>query len=285
MHAAQPGRAHTARKLGLALGGGAALGLAHIGVIRVFEDHDLAPDVVAGTSIGAIVGAAYVFGVLDRLEEAACSLSWLDVMRLTDFRLGKRGFVSGKAIVKEMTAYIGEATFADADRPFAVVASDLASNHEVTLKTGRVVDALRASISIPGIFPPVERDGRILIDGGIKNPVPISTCHELGAEIVVAVDVTGDYAGQAEAAGMSPGQHFQGGLYEVASMSVAMIMNQIGRANFALNPPDVSIVPKIGHVRPYQFKEGEELIKAGRDAALSVLADIDGVVRGGSAAG
>ena len=265
-------------KLGLALGSGDALGLAHIGAIQVFEEHRLAPDVVAGTSIGAIIGAAYVFGVLDRFEEAARTVGWREIMRLADIRLGKSGFLSGEKIVDAVRDYFGEATFADAGCPFAVIASDLVRNEEVTLKTWSVVDALRASISMPGVFAPVKRDGRVLIDGGIKNPVPVSTCRALGADTVIAVDVTGDYAGQAKAAGMVPGQAFEGGLYEVATMSVAMIMKQIAQANYALHPADVTIVPKIGHVKPYKFGEADELIKAGREAALSMLIKFDGSI-------
>jgi NTE family protein len=269
--ATQPRR----RRLGLALGSGAALGLAHIGVIKGLEKRGIVPDVVCGTSIGAIVGAAYVFGVLDRLEGAVRKVGWREVLRLADFRFNKGGFLNGKSIVREVQGYIGEATFEDAERPFAVMASDLARNEAVTLSSGRVVDALRASISLPGVFTPVQMDGRVLVDGGIKNPVPVSTCRALGAETVIAVDVTGDYAGQAEAAGMVPGARFKGGLYEIASLSVAMIMSQIAQANYIAYPADLRIVPKIGHVRPFGFHEGELLIEAGYQAIEAMAGELE----------
>lgn len=264
------------RKLGLALGGGGALGLAHIGVLRVLEDHGFAPDVVAGTSIGAVMGAAYVFDKLDRVEVAARGVNWLEVMRLTDIQFGKTGgFLGGSAITKEVRKYIDDATFDEADRPFAVVAADLATDEEVTIRSGSVADGIRASISIPGVFTPVAKDGRLLIDGGLKNPIPVSTCHDLGADIVIAVDVTGDYAGQAANAGIVPGEDFKGGIVEIVTTTMAMVMRQVAQARLATNPPDVLIVPKIGHVRPFAFGRGEELIAAGRDAANAAIGDIE----------
>jgi NTE family protein len=267
------------KKLGLALGGGGALGLAHIGVLRVLEENGLAPDVVAGTSIGAVMGAAYVFDKLERVEAAARAVNWLEVMRLTDLQFGKSGLLRGDAISREVRKYIGNATFDETDRPFAVVAADLATDEEVTIRSGSVADGIRASISLPGIFAPVSRDGRLLIDGGMKNPVPVSTCHDLGADVVVAVDVTGDYAGQAANAGIVPGETFSGGIMEVITTTMAMVMRQVARARFATNPPDVLIVPKIGHVRPFAFGRGMELITAGRDATIDVLSEIETAIR------
>ncbi len=264
----------TKPRLGLALGGGAALGLAHIGVLRVLLDNGIVPDVVAGTSIGAIVGAAHLFGKLDELEAAARGVTWLEVMRLSDVRIGNRGLLAGDAVVKEVQRYIGEATFDDADRPFAVVASDLASGEEVVINAGSVAHAIRASISLPGIFPPVEREGRFLIDGGMTNPVPVSTCHALGADRVIAVDVTGDYSGQAAAAGIYPGGDFKGGLFEVVTLSWAMAMRRLAAANQTTHPAEVTIVPRVGHIKQFEFGQGEELIAAGRDAALACLPDL-----------
>lgn len=266
------------RKLGLALGGGASLGLAHIGVLRVLEERGIAPDIIAGTSIGAVIGAACVFDRLDAVEQAARKVNWLEIMRLADLQFGKSGLLGGEAILKEVRSYIGDATFADADRPFAVVAADLIANKEITLTDGSVAEAIRASISLPGIFTPVARDGQLLIDGGMKNPVPVSTCYNLGADIVIAVDVTGDYHGQAAAAGIAPGQAFKGGIMEVVTTSMAMVMHQLARARFESHPPDVLIVPRVGHVKQYAFEKGEELIAAGREATLATWADIKAAV-------
>jgi len=262
------------KKLGLALGGGSALGLAHIGVLRVLEEHGVVPDVVAGTSIGAVVGAAYVFGKLDEVETAARRVNWLEVIRLTDIRFGKSGLLGGDAIAREIRKYLGEARFEDADRPFAVVAADLAHDKEVVIRSGPVADAVRASISLPGIFAPVARDGQLLIDGGMKNPVPVSICRDLGAELVVAVDVTADYPGRAAAAGIVAGEGFLGGIFEVVTTAMAMAMRQLANARAATDPPDVLIAPKVGHIRPYAFQNAPELIDAGRRAALDAVADI-----------
>ncbi len=269
------------KKLGLALGGGGALGLAHIGVLRVLEEHGFIPDIVAGTSIGAVMGAAYVFDKLDQVEDAARGVNWLEVMRLTDIQFGRSGgLLGGSAITKEVRKYIDDATFDEADRPFAVVAADLATDEEVTIRTGSVADGIRASISIPGIFSPVARDGRLLIDGGLKNPVPVSTCHDLGADVVIAVDVTGDYAGQAANAGIVSGEEFKGGIVEIVTTTMAMIMRQVAQGRFVNNPPDVLIVPKIGHVRPFAFGRGKELIAAGRDATAKAISEIEAAISG-----
>jgi len=259
-------------RLGLALGSGAALGLAHVGVIRALEESGLVPDVVAGTSIGGVVGAAYVLGVLDRLEAAARNVGWLEVLRLARIGIGTGSLLNGEAIEKEMRNYVGEVPFAGASRPFAVVACDIERNEAVTLRSGSVASALRASIAIPGIFAPVRREGRLLADGGLKNPVPVSVCRDLGATHVIAVDVTGDYAGQVAAMGIAEGN--DPGLYEVATLAFSIIMNAVAEANYRLYPADALVVPKIGHVKPYDFGEGGTLIEAGRKAALEALPDI-----------
>lgn len=262
-------------KLGIALGGGSAHGLAHIGVLRALEEQGLVPDVVAGTSIGAVIGAAYVFGKLAEVEAAARRVNWLEVFRLTDIQFGKNGLLGGYAIVREIRNYLGDATFADASRPFAVVTADLVRDEEVVLRSGPVADAIRASISIPGIFSPVARDGRLLVDGGLKNPVPISICRELGADVVIAVDVSGDRLAQGGLTGDANREAFRPGMVEVLITTMAMVMKQLAHARFLTNPPDVLIVPKVGHIRPYAFNRAPELIEAGRAAAVDAIADIE----------
>ena len=261
-------------KLGIALGGGSAHGLSHIGVLRALEEQGLVPDVVAGTSIGAVIGAAYVFGKLAEVEAAARRVNWLEVFRLSDIQFGKNGLLGGNAIVREIRSYLGDATFADAGRPFAVVAADLIKDEEVVFRSGPVADAIRASLSIPGIFSPVARDGRLLVDGGIKNPVPVSICREMGADVVVAVDVSGDRLAQGGLAGDTNREDFRPGMVEVLITTMAMVMKQLAHPRFLTNPPDVLIVPKVGHVRPYAFHRAPELIEAGRAAAIDAIADI-----------
>lgn len=261
-------------KLGIALGGGSAHGLSHIGVLRALEQQGLVPDVVAGTSIGAVIGAAYVFGKLAEVEAAARRVNWLEVFRLTDIQFGKNGLLGGHAIVREIRSYLGDATIEDASRPFAVVAADLIKDEEVVLRSGQVADAIRASISIPGIFSPVAKDGRLLVDGGIKNPVPISICRELGADVVVAVDVSGDRRAPGGLTGDAIPEDFRPGIVEVLITTMAVVMKQLANARSLTSPPDVLIVPKVGHIRPYAFHRAPELIEAGWAATVDAIADI-----------
>ena len=273
---AEPAMAPTApRRLGIALGGGAALGLAHIGVLRTLRDRGIEPDIVAGTSIGSVIGSAYVFGQLDRVERNLRDMTWLEMMRLVDFRIGRSGLIGGEAVVREIRRYIGDSPFEAADRPFAVVAADLVSDGEVTFTTGPVVEAVRASISLPGIFTPVPRDGMLLIDGGLQNPVPVSTCHALGADLVIAVNVLGDYEGQATAAGIVSDRAFRGGITEVLNVSIGMVTRQLARTRFLTNPPDVLVLPRVGHLKQYDFKRASELIAAGEEAIEAVWPEIE----------
>ena len=261
--------------IGLALGGGGALGIAHIGVIRVLEENGIVPDLVTGTSIGSIVGAAYVFGKLDEVEAQLQSMTLLEMMKLADIQLWKSGLLGGDAIVRQIRKHIGIATFAEADRPFAVVAADIAHDEEVILHQGDVAAAIRASISLPGIFTPVLDHGRVLIDGGMKDPVPVSVARQMGAELVIAVDVTGDFAGQAAASGIIPGSRLRTGILEVVTVAFAMVMKELALARNLLHPPDVLMTPAIGHIKQYAFDRGGELIAAGREAATAALPAIE----------
>jgi len=181
--------------LGIALGGGAARGLSHIGVLKVLEDHGLSFPVVTGTSMGAIVGAAYVCGKLAEIDAVARSITpltmsgWFDMNLLT-------GALKGDAVKEVFRQFIGDATFADLrDRgiSFAVVAADLDKEEPVYISDGRVDDAVRASMSIPGVFEPVSLGGRLLVDGGLIDNVPVDAARSLGAQIVVAVEVLNTY--------------------------------------------------------------------------------------------
>lgn len=266
--------------LGLALGGGAALGFAHIGVLKVLSERGVRADAVAGTSIGAIVGAAYVFDKLDRMEELISEINALSLIQHIDFKLWKPGLIGGDRIVDLIVQQLGDVRFEDADRPFAVVAADLTHDREVLIRSGRVAEGIRASISLPGIFTPVQQGDALLVDGGMKNPVPISACRALGAERVIAVDVIGDYEGQAQSEGITPGVPFKGGIAQLGTVAFRMIMKELARARAVAHPADVTIVPRIGHVKPYDFrrKRAEELIAAGRTAAEEAWPQIEALL-------
>ncbi|MGH8722965.1 MAG: patatin-like phospholipase RssA, partial [Burkholderiales bacterium] len=175
-------------KIALALGAGGARGWAHIGAIRALNEQGIRPDIVCGTSMGSLVGAAYAAGELERLEQWALSLGWRDVFGLMDFTL-RGGLIRGKKLFELMRARFGLQDIGSLPLPYGAVATELASGREVWLREGQVLDAVRASIAIPGVFAPVLRDGELLVDGALVNPVPVSMCRVLGADIVIAVDL------------------------------------------------------------------------------------------------
>jgi NTE family protein len=182
--------------IGLALGSGAARGWAHIGVIAALEQEGIRPDVVCGCSIGALVGAAYVSGKVGQLGEWVSALDWHDVVGMLDLSF-RGGLIRGEKVLAHCAQHFFVEDFAEADRPFACVATELASGREVWLRDGRLADAVRASIALPGLFSPVERNRRVLVDGGLVNPVPVSLCRALGADIVIAVELGSGMVGRA----------------------------------------------------------------------------------------
>lgn len=182
----------TRRRIGIALGGGAARGWAHIGVLKALAEMGIRPDIMAGTSIGALVGAASQVDQLDALEDWVRRLARLDILRLMDARLSGGGFMRGERLMLALSKYVEDRNIEDLPTPFAVVATDLDSGHEVWLREGSLQDAVRASIALPGLFSPVRLNGRWLLDGGLVNPVPVSVCRAMGADIVIAVNLNRD---------------------------------------------------------------------------------------------
>ena len=181
--------------LGLALGGGVARGWAHIGAMRALIEAGIKPDIIAGTSIGAIVGAAYLSGKLDVLEKWARSLTHRRMMGYMDVRWGGSGLLRGERIARLLNHYMGDVQIENLDRKFAAVACDLRTGYEVWLQRGPIVPAIRASYALPGAFEPVKVDGRYMIDGALVNPVPVSACRALGAHMVIAISLNGDAFG------------------------------------------------------------------------------------------
>ncbi len=187
-----PARIPRRRVVGLALGAGAARGWAHIGVIRELADHGIVPRVVAGTSIGAIVGASYAAGKLDALEGFARALNRRRVFTLMDISFGGTGLINGARLRRRLNRDLAGLSIEELPLPFAAVAAEMTTGHEIWLTRGDVVDALRASYALPGIFEPVHLDGRWLFDGALVNPVPVSVCRSLGADVVIAVNLIAD---------------------------------------------------------------------------------------------
>ena len=180
------------RKIGLALGSGSARGWSHIGVIRGLQEANIAIDIVCGSSIGALVGGAFAAGKLDEAEKLIRELAWSDILGFMEVPVPRSGLISSEKIAGYLREKIGDPNIEDLPIPFAAVATDLTSGQEVWIRQGSLIEAIRASISMPGMFTPCFRDGRLLVDGGLINPVPVSLCRSLGANIVIAVNPNTD---------------------------------------------------------------------------------------------
>lgn len=191
-------------RIGLALGSGSARGWAHIGVIRALEAAGIRPDIVCGTSIGALVGAAYAAEELDRLEPWVVGLSWQTVVGLLDVSMNG-GLIKGDKVLNFFRARFQDKDITQLGRAFGAVATELVSGREVWLREGSVVDAVRASLAVPGLFRPALREGRLLVDGALVNPVPVSLCRAMGADVVIAVDLNWDLMGRRLRAARLPG--------------------------------------------------------------------------------
>lgn len=183
--------------IGLALGGGAARGLAHVGVLRVLVRAGYAPDVIAGTSIGAVVGGLHACGKLEAFADWALALKRRDMVRLVDIAISGGGLMGGSRLAQLLQQEIGPVRIEDLDLAFAAVATEIGTGHEVWLTRGLLIPALRASYALPGVLPPVRVGGRWLMDGALTNPVPVSVARALGARLVIAVSLNADALGRA----------------------------------------------------------------------------------------
>lgn len=178
------------KRIGIALGSGSARGIAHIGILQALRDLDIEPDIICGSSIGALIGAAYLSGAIDDFADWACGLSTRDVVRLMGIRLlAQGGMAEADALIDHLRELFGEPDIEDLPKPFAAVATELQRGREVWLQQGPVWEAVRASMAIPGLLTPAYHDGDWLVDGGLVNPVPVSVCRALGADLIIAVNL------------------------------------------------------------------------------------------------
>jgi len=294
--------------IGLALGGGAARGWAHIGVIKALREAGIEPDVVAGTSIGAVVGGCYLAGRFDALEEFARSLTPRRMFGYFDFNLAGSGLINGQRLSSALEEQLTDRRIEDLDRPFTAVATEIGTGHEVWLRRGSMVEAIRASYAIPGIFKPVRINGRWLFDGALVNPIPVSVCRALGARYVIAVNLNADLltlgtvlsdveASEDEdkteieetekkggARQLVQRQIFGWGGHDnenaVPSISTIMVdafnivHDRIARSRLAGDPPDIMINPKLRKIGLFDFHRADELIRIGEIAAMRALADL-----------
>ena len=215
-------------KIGLALGGGVARGWAHIGVLRTLEAAGIVPDIVVGTSIGSVVGGCYVANELDELEAFARSLTRRKVLGYLDFNFAGSGLISGQRLNDRLDIKLRDLSIEKLQRRFVAVATEIGTGHEVWLSRGKLVDAMRASYALPGIFKPVEINGRWLFDGALVNPIPVSVARALGARYVIAVNINADLSGRGSMAPIMSEQNDRPAAPSVGSDLVAAEMDASG---------------------------------------------------------
>jgi NTE family protein len=295
--------------VGLVLGSGAARGFAHIGVIQALLAHGIVPDIVVGTSIGALVGGCYVNNQLQDLEVWARALTLRRIIGYLDVRIGGSGLIGGGRLTKRLEEAMGARTIEDLPVRFAAIATEVGTGHEIWLTRGSLSLALRASYALPGIFPPVRLGGRWLVDGALVNPVPVSAARAFGARVVIAVNLDADrFARGATIAShgsdesdmpllaLAPkprnglrglfaeraikrqlfGDSERPGFSTVMIEAFNIMQDRLTRMRLAGDPPDVHITPHIGHIGWLEFHRAAEAIEAGRAAterALEPIAD------------
>jgi NTE family protein len=294
-------------KIGLALGGGAARGWAHIGVLRALLKAGIRPDIIAGTSIGAVVGGCYVAGHLDELEDFARELTRRRVLGYLDFNLTGTGLITGQRLCQRLEKHLGDCKIEDLNRRFTAVATEIGTGHEVWLSRGNLVEAVRASYALPGIFRPVKVEGRWLFDGALVNPIPISVCRALGARYVIAVNLNIDISSRGTVSsnvevlpdtgpeqpepqpvtgknGVAVRRLLQRQLFgrgdDVPGISTVMVdafnivQDRIARSRLAGDPPDAMISPRLHGIGLFDFHRADELIERGEIAATRELEEL-----------
>jgi NTE family protein len=298
----------------LALGGGAARGWAHIGILKALAKAGLRPDIVAGTSIGAIVGGHYAAGRLDELEEFVRPLTRRRVFTYLDLSVSGSGLITGQRLFNRFDDHLKDLLIEDLPTRFVAIATELATGHEVWLRRGRVTDAVRASSAIPGIVRPVRWNGRWLIDGCLVNPIPVSVCRALGARMVIAVNLVGEFGRGGilvddnwDSVGVEPvteetvpltrwnghaalqllhrqvfgqRQNAAPGITSVILNSFSIFHDRIARARLMGDPPDLLISPDLAGIGVFDFHRAESLIASGEAAVEPHLATIERFVNG-----
>lgn len=282
--------------VGLALGGGSARGWAHIGVIKALEEAGIRPDLVCGTSIGALVGAAYAAGELERLEQWVLGLTFKDVIALMDVRLSS-GLLKGDRLMNFFRRHFADRPIEELNMPFAAVATSLRNGAEVWLRRGSALDAVRASIALPGLFAPVLYEETVVVDGGLVNPVPVSLARAMGADLVIAVDLGSDILGHYEAAKppveapagevsdwirklqdrlgtLMPARNSDEpripSMFDVVTSSISIMQVRITRSRMAGDPPDLVVAPRLAYLGLLDFHRAQDAIEEGRRAVERV---------------
>jgi len=289
-------------KIGIALGSGSARGWAHIGVIRALSEMGIEPEIVAGSSIGAIVGAAYASNQLDKLENWTVSLTWKEILNVVDLSLVSGGLIQGEKLLQFAHDHLNDPLIESLPRQFGAVATELDTGREMWFRDGPLMEGVRASIGLPGLFAPVKLKGKWLVDGGLANPVPVSLCRAMGADVVIAVNLNGDIigkhahkrTGQVDRRGVevSTDGAFMDrisaqlkrslyeskdtllsrlfgenpktpGLFEVLASSINIMQDRVTRSRMAGDPPDVILTPQLSSLGLLEFDQAAIAIHEG----------------------
>lgn len=293
------------RRIGVALGSGSARGLAHIGVLRALRDAGIQVDVVAGTSMGAFVGAMFAAGQLERLERDFLGFDWASIASLLDPVFPRSGLLDGVKIGDFMRAHVQQANIEDLPMPFRAMATDIATGEEVVLGSGDLIAAVRASIAVPGVFTPVRSNGRVLVDGGLVNPVPVSAARALGADLVIAVDLNHDIVTSRQRLPQASDRGANGtiahaltqvldgfesfqppgianlrewlnrerlpGILDVLLASMYIMQARITQATLLQDQPEVLIQPPLGAIRFMDYRRTAEIVEIGYRSTAQVL--------------
>jgi NTE family protein len=293
-----------APRIGLALGSGASRGWSHIGVLKALLAAGIEPDIVCGTSVGAMVGGSYLAGNLDKLESWVLGSSRSDVLRFFSFRLANPAFVNIDRLNWFLHNFVAAADvlIEQLKKPYAAVCTDLESGREVLLLEGGVADAVRASMAMPGLFPAERNKHRWLVDGGLVDPVPVAACRMLGADIVIAVNLNSDILsrrfGKNRTSTTVPTDSIFGnlkmqarmdpnslsvkgedpdrtpGLFSMISTTINIFQDQITRSRLEADPADILIEPKVGDIGMFDFQRAADAIIEGETCVRSAMVDI-----------
>jgi len=277
-------------KLALALGGGAARGWAHIGVLKALDEEGIEVGMIAGTSIGALVGGCYLAGKLEELESFARSLTMRRMAALLDFTIGGGGLFAGMRLTKRMQEHLEGLDIEQLGRRFVAVATEIRTGHEVWIDSGNLITAIRASYALPGIFEPVLCGNRLLVDGALVNPVPVSVCRSYEQPLVVAVNLHYDLYGRSAvvkhaASRQTPLEkqmQSQSDLAKPSSIGLTGVMveafniiqDRISRARLAGDPPDLALQPRLSDIGLSEFHRASEAIDRGYEEAKAKIGEI-----------
>lgn len=296
---------NTKVKIGLALGSGSSRGWSHIGIINELATLGIQPDIVSGTSVGAMVGAAYAAGNLEKLESWACSVTKLDVARFLDISTSFTGFVHTERFHKFLNENIAadEDLIEDLSKVYAAVATDLDTGREIWLQQGSVIQAVWSSMALPGLFPAIRYNNRWLVDGGLVNPVPVSVCRALGADLVIAVNLNGNIVSKRLGKTVAKnGNSVSGklselvkeytslslfepvtteqppGLLDAIATSVKITQDRITRSRLAGEPPDIVFSPKLLGIGLLELYRAKEAIEEGHKCVQRMVHEIEYVL-------